>query len=319
MRAAVVVAVGALLIGSCAGDSSGNARDASDPTAADAQTATPTPWGAEADAAPAGESSVIMDMEPRDLPTDANVWQLTYRSGELAIEGFALTPPDDNGPYPVLIYNRGGNRDFGAIDDGTVARTLSHWAEKGYVVLASQYRGAADSEGQDEFGGDDVDDVLALAHVADELDAADADQMVMVGHSRGGMMAYLAIKRGMNLEAGAVVAGPTDLLYALENRSDMERVYRELVGDPDEEPEAFKARSAVEWPEALLNTPLILVHAEDDRRVSFDHASRLKAELDAANHDAVTLLAYEDGGHSLDAHFHDYAATVHEWFQDHLD
>ena len=63
---------------------------------------------------------------------------------------------------------------------------LSYLSRNGYVVLASQYRGNDGGQGQEEFGGADVNDVLNLMPLARSLSFADAKNTVILGFSRGG-------------------------------------------------------------------------------------------------------------------------------------
>jgi len=73
-----------------------------------------------------------------------------------------MAKPKETGNYPCVIYNRGGNRDFGGLLVAHGAITLGKLAKEGYVVIASQYRGNGGSEGQEEFGGKDVNDLFIL-------------------------------------------------------------------------------------------------------------------------------------------------------------
>jgi len=109
---------------------------------------------------------------------EVDIDEITYVSDGLRIEGHIITPrgrgshqtgPQQMGPHPCLIYNRGGNRDFGANSPLRVARRLAKFASWGYVVVASQYRGNAGGEGQEEFGGADVADVLNLIPLLESL------------------------------------------------------------------------------------------------------------------------------------------------------
>ena len=89
-------------------------------------------------------------------------YNLTYKSFDnLKIKGF-LIRPQAKGNYPVLIFNRGGNADYGTIRFPFLIDFLAKIAKKGYVIIGSQLRGNSVSDGQDEFGGRDVNDVLSL-------------------------------------------------------------------------------------------------------------------------------------------------------------
>ena len=68
--------------------------------------------------------------------------------------------PKKDGRYPVLIWNRGGSRDRGALDDLRAYLILASTAVWGYVVLATQYRGNMGGEGEEDWGGKDLDDSL---------------------------------------------------------------------------------------------------------------------------------------------------------------
>ncbi|TMW70367.1 alpha/beta hydrolase family protein [Alteribacter natronophilus] len=235
---------------------------------------------------------------------------MTYMSDGYQISGFIVRPNTDEENLPVLIYNRGGNRDFGAIDH-RIVNQLRDWAEDGYVVLASQYRGTSDSEGEDEFGGADVTDVLALEQVAEELAYADSSRMFMLGYSRGGMMTYLAAKEGMNLTGAAVVGAPANLVDGYgESDPAMRQVLEDLIGDPEDHTDAYEARSAVHWPEDI-DVPLLILHGENDQRVDVDQARRLAYALEGD----YRLIVYEDGSHGLQEHHDEYVEEVRQWFR----
>ena len=95
-------------------------------------------------------------------------------------------------------------------------------------MLASQYRGNDGGEGRDEFGGEDIHDVLNLIKMAKSLPFIDSSKIVMIGFSRGGMMTYLAIKHGAQIKAAAVAGGITDLGQMYNDRDqDMKNVIKE--------------------------------------------------------------------------------------------
>ena len=45
---------------------------------------------------------------------NVDMYEITYLSDGLKIQSFAAIPKTE-GKHPVIIYNRGGNRDFGAL------------------------------------------------------------------------------------------------------------------------------------------------------------------------------------------------------------
>ncbi|MFP3701815.1 hypothetical protein SB758_40705, partial [Burkholderia sp. SIMBA_013] len=61
----------------------------------------------------------------------------------------------------MVIFNRGGNGRFGALNYSSIFLHLKPIAEMGVAVLATQYRGGMEltdgpGESVDEFGGSDV-------------------------------------------------------------------------------------------------------------------------------------------------------------------
>lgn len=126
-------------------------------------------------------------------------FRLYYRSDGLKVVGFIVKPKEMTGKAPLLIYNRGGAENRSLIETRHLSTFFSFLARKGYVVIASQYRGNDGGEGYDRWGGDDINDVLNLVNVARQLPYVDIERKVMLGQSRGGLMTYLAIRKPLDL------------------------------------------------------------------------------------------------------------------------
>src|SRR5262249_42449819 len=132
-------------------------------------------------------------------------------SGDVAVPGVLIRPKAAGSRrLPAIIFNRGGTGDYGRIDDLTIV-DLYRLAKAGFVVVASDYRFHGETGKRDEWGGADLDDVLALVPLLQSMDIVDRDRLFMLGVSRGGTMTYLALKRGAAVRAAAVIAGPSDL------------------------------------------------------------------------------------------------------------
>jgi dipeptidyl aminopeptidase/acylaminoacyl peptidase len=183
---------------------------------------------------------------------------ITYLSDGLKVKGY-LAVPKEGKKLPCVIYNRGGNRSFGALNDEEAVYLLGRVATWGYVVAASQYRGVRGGEGKEEFGGADVDDVLNLIPLLESLPQADTTRIGMYGWSRGGMMTYMALTRTDRIAAAVIGGGSSDLFDGLKQRPDMEKsVYAELIPNyAKDKAAALTARSAIRWPEKInKKTPL---------------------------------------------------------------
>ncbi|MBL7984044.1 MAG: prolyl oligopeptidase family serine peptidase [Flavobacteriales bacterium] len=228
------------------------------------------------------------------------VYRITYLSDGLKVKGF-LAEPTKPGRYPSIIYNRGGNREFGKINAGQLLFYIVNMARWGYVVVASQYRGNDGGEGREEFGGADVNDVLNLVPVLEQVPSADTARIGMFGGSRGGLMTYLALTRTNRVKAAVVLAGMTDAVRSVAERPEMgTKVYAEVLPGYEANPDSVLAtRSPVQWAQRLCpTTPILLLHGTADWRVSprdaMDMADRLY-ELKRP----FRMVLFEGGDHGL--------------------
>ncbi|MCP3026433.1 S9 family peptidase [Halobacillus sp. A5] len=270
----------------------------------------------------AERQDLIVSKEKIELPDtvyskSTEAYKITYLSDELEIAGFMVSPKNIEDDLPLLIYNRGGNQEYGKIDREMLSKYLSLWANKGYIVLASQYRGNDGGEGQEEFGGSDVKDVSNLLKAADELPNVDTDNAVMLGRSRGGMMTYLAIKEGVNIKAAAVEGGITDLFSQYERNTAMRQVLNDLIGNPNQNEDTYKSRSAVYWPDEI-DVPLLMLHGGEDWKVPVEQARELRDKLSEQDAE-FEYIEYEEGDHGLTNHMNEYIEKVNQWFQEHID
>ena len=88
--------------------------------------------------------------------------EITYLSDGLRIKGYVLTPAEA-GKHPCIIFNRGGNPTLDSLTRESMIRgRMARLASAGYFIAASHYRQGGGSEGKDEYGGNDVHDVLNL-------------------------------------------------------------------------------------------------------------------------------------------------------------
>ena len=223
---------------------------------------------------------------------------ITYMSDGLRITGM-IAQPGGPGPFPAIIINRGGNREFGVLDAPTFASFAAEFVQAGYVVVGSNYRGNGGGEGREEFGGADVDDVLALIPLLRAEPKVDGKRIGIYGSSRGGLMTYLALARTDAFKAAVVESGLSDSFQIVKDRPAMETgVYRELIPDfAKHRDEALRARSPVLWADKLpRTTPILVLHGTADRRVAPQDAFAMShALLDAKV--PFRLVMFEGGDH----------------------
>lgn len=260
------------------------------------------------------EAAYLQAVGKYEAAGDIITRRITYTSDGLRVTGLMVTPARlTEAGHPLLIYNRGGNREYGKLTAHQVMRSFAPFARVGYLVFGSNYRGNDGGEGREEFGGADVHDVLALLVLAKEHSAWDGRNVYMLGHSRGGMMTYLAMKQGAALNAAVSIAGMSDMFACVAERPDMSDIFtRLIVGDAAQREALYRERSAVLWPQQIT-APLLLLHGDADNRVSVSHSIRLAAAL-AASDKPHELVVYEGGNHALLRHWDRALEACLSWF-----
>ncbi|MED3726839.1 prolyl oligopeptidase family serine peptidase [Priestia filamentosa] len=245
-----------------------------------------------------------------------DTYELTYPSDELKIKGYLLKPKGTEGNWPILVYNRGGHGHYSQINEERLAY-LASWANRGYVVIASQYRGNGGSEGTETYGGQDIHDVINLLNYAESLPYTDESHKVALGYSRGGMMTYLLMKNNIKFDAVVVKSGITDMFQFYDQRGPkMKEVLNQIVGPPQESKDAYRSRSVVYWPDKV-NSPLLLLHGTNDKLVHYTQAEKLVKKLQDKSKE-VKLVIYPNGDHPLSQYERETDAEIQNWFQAHL-
>lgn len=244
-----------------------------------------------------------------------NIYAISYLSDGLKVNGF-LVKPKKTGSYPCVIYNRGGNRDFGSLKIAHAAITFGQIAKEGYVVIASQYRGNAGGEGQEEFGGKDVNDITILPEVLKEIEGADTNRIGMYGWSRGGMMTYIALTKMTNIKAAVVGGAVSDTYSNTIDRPEMETdVMAQLIPNYNEnKEEELNKRSAIKWADTFSkDVPILMLHGNADWRVKPEQSLLLALEFEKYRV-PYRLIIFEGGDHGIKEHNEEVNEQVINWF-----
>ncbi len=248
------------------------------------------------------------------------IYSITYLSDGLKIKGLLVKPKKQKKKYPCIIYNRGGNRELGVLKIAHGVTILGQIAKEGYVVIASQYRGNGGSEGQEEFGGQDVNDVLILTDVLKEIEEADTAKIGMYGWSRGGMMTYIALTKTEDIKAAVVGGAVSDNFKSIKDRPKMESgVYSELIPNYAENKAVeLEKRSAIKWVDKFpKNVPILMLHGNSDWRVKPEQSLHLALKFEE-NRIPYRLIMFEGGDHGISEHKKEVNKQVIEWFNKYL-
>lgn len=244
---------------------------------------------------------------------------ITYVSDDsLEVKGM-LVQPKATGTFPVIIFNRGGNKDFSRLTISSMISFTAKLASEGYVVIASQLRETLGAKGKDEYGGAELNDILALTTTIQQLEKADTARVGMFGWSRGGMMTYMALTQMPRIKTAVVGNGPTDLISLATARPKLERdVFATSIPGYEQNKETeLKKRSAIYWPEQLnKKTSLLILCAVNDEQIPYTQSIQLYDKLKAIAYPATLLQFTTD--HLFSDKKEELHAAVINWFNQHL-
>ncbi len=244
------------------------------------------------------QRSMIEKMYDKSVYENTTVEKITYLSDGLKVKGYVVSPKEA-GNYPVLLWNRGGYKDGGAIEELTSFLILASTAVWGYVVVASQYRGNMGGEGEADFGGKDLDDALTMLDVAKEYPQADLSRIAIEGASRGGMTTYRALAKEHRFKCAIVHAGIADLFALADYDEKFSKLVDKITADlsPDERTAKLSSLSGVYIAEKFnKECPILLLHGTNDDRVLISHSEAMAKELTRLNH-PHKFIKIENGGH----------------------
>ncbi|MBB6463588.1 alpha/beta hydrolase family protein [Flammeovirga kamogawensis] len=244
-----------------------------------------------------------------------NFYAIVYKSDALLVNGI-VAAPKKKGNFPVIIFNRGGNKEVGVMSKAKILFSLigiSELVNQDYIVMGSCYRE------EDEFGGEDINDVLHLMEASKGITNADPKRIGMLGWSRGGMMTYLALQKSDAIKTAVIGNGPSDLVSLIKERPEMEsKVFIPLIPNYlNNKEKELEKRSAINWVNELnKNSSLLLLCGTKDERVNPNQVKNIAKKLSAINYN------FEYKELETDHHFTGKANELNkilmDWFKEKL-
>jgi dipeptidyl aminopeptidase/acylaminoacyl peptidase len=200
---------------------------------------------------------------------------------------------------PAIVMLRGGNRDFGKFGPNS-SRRMADFTAAGFIVIGVQYRGVDGGEGLEQFGGDDVHDVINALKLARSLPDVDPGNVFLHGGSRGGMMAYLALKQGAQVNAVVALNALADLPTEARRRPELaDGPWGALIPDfASRREEVMRARSAVHFIDQIETPPILLLHGTADWRAHPDNSYDIARKLQARGR-PYEIHVFENDVHGL--------------------
>jgi dipeptidyl aminopeptidase/acylaminoacyl peptidase len=189
-------------------------------------------------------------------------------------------------------------------------------ASWGYVVFASQYRGNSKSEGKDEIGGSDVNDILNMMTLADEFEFADKSKWGIEGWSRGGMMTYLTLLKNPNFKCAVLVGAISDFKNFVETSDKRISIYKNILGEKDFE-KKLDERTILNSADKLPKIPYLILHGKSDETVLVEQSIRIAEKFNELKYD-YRLELFEGGDHYLKKYRKEVDNLRKDWYKKYL-
>jgi dipeptidyl aminopeptidase/acylaminoacyl peptidase len=252
--------------------------------------------------------------------------ELTYRAPDgREVQGWLLYPPgfDASRKYPLAVYIHGGPH----VMWGPSVRSMWHeWqinAARGYVVFFCNPRGS-DGYGESwrdaihaNWGVSDAPDILAGIDATIACGGIDPARIGVTGGSYGGYMTAWLIAHSDRFACAVAARGVYNLLSEHSTSDAHELIEFEFDGYPWELHEKLWRHSPLAHAHKI-NTPLRILHSEQDYRVPISEAEQLFAIL-RRRKQTVEFVRYPREGHELTRsgeprHRADHLQRTVEWF-----
>jgi dipeptidyl aminopeptidase/acylaminoacyl peptidase len=233
-----------------------------------------------------------------------------YRSPNGLIEAIGVVPKTKK-KLPVIVFFRGGTRDFGAINQRTIPALMLPLAMQGFAVFGSQYSEGPNSQGRDEYGGKDVADIPALIETIKHGPwKLDWKRLGFFGVSRGALMALRAMQEGLKPKRAAFVSGMFDAQKIKKERPDIYKMWKEEYPfNPDNLTE-LKKRSPVSFASELPSIPTLFLHSKKDWRTPVRQAKEMAKKLSKSK-----LVLFEGDDHGLIEYGEKRNQMLIDWFK----
>lgn len=257
--------------------------------------------------------AIAEDAIPRDFPSARLVVpkKVILRSADgLNVHAQLFEPPGGAAKKPAIVYIHGGPprqmllgwhySDYYA----NAYASNQYLASRGFIVLSVNYRlgigygfdfhrpRAAGAQGASEY-----QDILAAGHYLRSLANVDPKRIGVYGGSYGGYLTALALARNSDVfAAGVDIHGVHDFTA--------ERARAMLAPDYEKPPDVQKALD-IAWASspvssiATWRSPVLLIHADDDRNVRFSQTVDLVQRLTKAGVSFEEIVIPDDTHHFL--------------------
>lgn len=257
-----------------------------------------------------GEEHSLTPVDYGSIDTNAFVGSahIRYTSSDGVSIPAVLSAPanlaqDAKAPAVVIVHGGPTAQFFRAFDP-----FVQVLVDRGYVVLQPNVRGSTGygvefrDMNLNDWGGGDLEDVAAGVDYLKALGTVDPDRIVVFGGSYGGYMTFMAMVKKPDLwKAGIAWIGITDLHRLYDKSMEHFKYYlRTLMGDPQENADLWKDRSAINFVDNI-KAKLLILHGVNDPRCPIEQSRIFRdrmLELGYKENDDFEYIEFADVGHA---------------------
>lgn len=239
--------------------------------------------------AAAGCTPVVTDIAAVSRPGRHEV---SFPGSGVTLGGILFRPAGTSKSMPAIIVLHGW-----APQGVRGASRVEGWAqrlsEQGYVALALSMRGWPPSNGRDDCGREQPDDVAKAADWLAALPGVNGDSIGILGFSLGGQVALLAGARSPRIKAIVAYFPITDIKRwrkTTSNAAIRDFYVPQVCGAGDSNSPVNSADK--------ISASVLLIHGDRDLWVPTEQSLRMRAALQKANR-YVELLVIGGGDHGF--------------------
>ena len=235
------------------------------------------------------------------------------RAGDMDVPAYLFTPLNQRGArgHAAMVWVHGGVH--GDWNENMLPFVVEA-VQRGYVIITPDYRGSngygAAHYNAIDYGGKELDDVMAGYDYLKTLPYVDADRVGIMGWSHGGFItSHLVMREETPFKGGAAIVPVTNLVFRLSYKGpNYQRSYAtepSIGGLPFEKPDEYIKRSPLYQVEKL-HVPILVHVATNDLDVNYVEDQQLVWKLRALKPDLAETKIYVDpptwgssGGHAF--------------------
>ncbi|MDO5374947.1 MAG: prolyl oligopeptidase family serine peptidase [Staphylococcus rostri] len=232
--------------------------------------------------------------------------EVRYQAEDALVRGLLVTPYQP--VKRIVVYLRGGKGQVGRVRLGR----LLQFANDTTLVFAPYYRGNNGSQGQDAFGGADLQDVVAGVRILKAM--YPGVPVHLIGFSRGGIQGLLTFQT-VQATSYIIWGGVSDMLLMYEERVDLRGMLRRMVGHPKKQQAAYEQRDALRMIDRTA-PPILIVHGGLDEQVGIHQAYHLARHLEQQQARYDTFYQMSEGHVPRPQAMTDVLQRIQTWMAD---